>query len=144
MLLLQATTHASADLPGGYGVALVQALLALAAVCILAWTVLRWSAGRGLGSLGGGQRIQVIERAHLDARRTLYLVKIGERAFLVGAGDTGAPSLLAEIPARELPPAKPGVRFGDLLARRAPETSGLREEAIREDDQRDPGDVREE
>jgi flagellar biosynthetic protein FliO len=117
MLLLQASAHA-ADLPGGYGVALFQALLALVAVCILAWTVLRWSAGRGLGSLGGGQRIQVIERAHLDARRTLYLVKIGERAFLVGAGETGAPSLLAEIPASELPAVKPGVRFSDVLKRR--------------------------
>jgi flagellar biosynthetic protein FliO len=114
MLLLQAT-H---DLPGGYGVALLQALLALLAVCILAWTVLRWSAGRGLGSLGGGQRIEVIERAHLDARRTLYLVKIGDRAFLVGAGESGAPSLLAEIPASELPPVKPGVRFADVLRRK--------------------------
>jgi flagellar biogenesis protein FliO len=143
MLLLQASTHAS-ELPGGYGVALLQALLALCAVCILAWTVLRWSAGRGLGSLGGGQRIQVIERAHLDARRTLYLVKIGARAFLVGAGDSGAPSLLAEIPASELPPAKPGIRFADVLKRRAAEPSGLGEEAVGKDDQRDPGEVREE
>lgn len=139
MLLLQATSHA-ADLPGGYGVALVQALLALVAVCILAWTVLRWSAGRGLGSLGGGQRIQVIERAHLDARRTLYLVKIGERAYLVGAGETGAPSLLAEIPVSELPPAKPGVRFADVL-KRAGEGKRLGEEAVQKDDQRDPGEV---
>lgn len=145
-LLLQASTHASADLPGGYGVALVQALLALVAVCILAWTVLRWSAGRGLGALGGGKRIEVIERAHLDARRTLYLVKIGERTYLVGAGETGAPALIAEIPAGELPPAKPGVRFADVLGRArsvagegAPKRLG--EEAVAEDDQRDPGEV---
>ncbi|MFO0684303.1 MAG: flagellar biosynthetic protein FliO [Sandaracinus sp.] len=116
MLLLQATTT-HADLPGGYGVALVQALLALVAVCILAWTVLRWTAGRGLGALGGGQRIEVLERTHLDAKRTLYLVKIGERAFLVGAGDGGAPALLAEIPTKDLPPAKPAVRFADVLRR---------------------------
>lgn len=119
MLFLQASAHHAADVPGGYGVALVQALLALLAVCILAWTVLRWSAGRGLGGLGGGQRIEILERAHLDARRTLYLVKIGERAYLVGAGDGGAPSLLAEIPASELPPAKP-TRFADVLARARP------------------------
>lgn len=128
MLLLQTSAHA-ADLPGGYGVALVQALLALVAVCILAWTLLRWSAGRGLGSLGGGQRIQVIERAHLDARRTLYLVKIGDRAFLVGAGETGAPSLLAEIPASELPAAKPGVRFVDVLKRSHPTEAKTDEKA---------------
>jgi flagellar biogenesis protein FliO len=141
-VLLQASTHAH-DLPGGYGVALVQALLALVAVCILAWTVLRWSAGRGLGALGGGQRIHVIERAHLDARRTLYLVKIGERAFLVGAGETGAPSLLAEIPASELPPAKPGVRFADVLRRSGEGSKRLGEEPVAEDDQRDPSEVRE-
>lgn len=117
MLLLQATTT-HADLPGGYGVALVQALLALIAVCILAWIVLRWTAGRGLGALGGGQRVEVLERTHLDARRTLYLVKIGERAFLVGAGEGGAPSLLAEIPVKDLPPAKPAVRFSDVLRRK--------------------------
>lgn len=117
-LLLQTAAHAG-DLPGGYGVALVQSLLALVAVCILAWAVLRWSAGRGLGGLGGGQRIEVIERAHLDARRTLYLVKIGERAFLVGAGESGAPSLLAEIPMSELPAGKPGVRFADVLRRKS-------------------------
>lgn len=121
MLLLQASARA-ADLPGGYGVALVQALLALVAVCILAWSVLRWSAGCGLGGLGGGQRIKVLERAHLDARRTLYLVQIGDRTLLVGAGETGAPSLLAEIAAGELPPAKPGVRFADVLKRSHPET----------------------
>ena len=144
LLLLQTTTSHGADLPGGYGVALAQSLLALVAVCILAWVVLRWSAGRGLGSLGGGQRIRVIERAHLDARRTLYLVQIGERAFLVGAGESGAPSLLAELPASELPPARPGVRFADVLKGRVARADRRAEEAVREDDQRDPGEVREE
>ena len=117
MLLLQASAHASSDVPGGYAVALVQTLLALAAVCILAWVVLRWSAGRGLAGLAGGQRIEVLERAHLDARRTLYLVKIGERAFLVGAGDGGAPSLLAEIPASELPAVRATRSFAEVLGR---------------------------
>lgn len=115
-LLLQTATH-GADLPGGYGVALVQALLALVAVCILAWTVLRWSAGRGLGSLGGGKRIRVIERAHLDARRTLYLVQIGERVLVVGAGESGAPALLAELAATDLPPVEAGASFADVLGR---------------------------
>jgi len=39
-MLLQAT-DAAAELPGGYGLALLQALLALGAVCVLAWSVLR-------------------------------------------------------------------------------------------------------
>lgn len=89
--------------PGGYGVALLQTLLALAAVCVLAWVVLRWSARRGIGLARG--RVRVIERAPLDGRRSLYLVAVGERVFLIGAGDGGAPALLAEIDPSELPPA---------------------------------------
>lgn len=96
--LLQSTA------PGGYGVALLQTLLALAAVCILAWVVLKWSARRGLG-LGRGGRVRVIERVPLDGRRSLYLVEIGERVLLIGAGEGGAPALLAELDPAELPPA---------------------------------------
>jgi flagellar biogenesis protein FliO len=117
-IFLQAAARAS-DLPGGYGVALLQTLLALAAVCILAWTVLRWTSGRGLGGLGGG-RIEILERAHLEPRRMLHLVRIGTRTFLVGTGESGPPSLLAEIPANELPDAKPGTTFADVLKRVRP------------------------
>ncbi len=90
--------------PGGYGVALLQTLLALGAVCILAWVVLRWSARRGLG-LGRPGRVRVLERVPLDGRRALYLIEIGERVLLVGAGEGGAPALIAELDASELPPA---------------------------------------
>lgn len=96
--LLQSTA------PGGYGVALLQTLLALAAVCILAWVVLRWSARRGLG-LGRPGRVRVLERVPLDGRRSLYLIEIGERVLLIGAGEGGAPALLAELDPSELPPA---------------------------------------
>lgn len=103
-------------LPGGYGLALVQTLLALAAVCVLAWVVLRWSARRGLGT--GRGRVRVIERTPLDGRRSLYLVEVGERVLLIGAGDGGAPSVLAELDPAELPPAPaPPPSLPDLLAR---------------------------
>jgi len=116
--LLQ-TAAERADLPGGYGVALLQTLLALGAVCILAWVVLRWGARRGMGIGMGRGRVRVIDRVPLDARRSLYLVQIGERVLLVGAGDGGSPSLLLEIEASELPP-EPEARqrsFADILRR---------------------------
>ena len=79
--------------PGGYGVALLQTLLALAAVCILAWVVLKWSRGRGLAM--GGRRVKVLERVPLDGRRSLYLVEVAGRVLL-------DPDALPEVP--EAPP----------------------------------------
>lgn len=103
--LLWQAGDAAAELPGGYGVALLQTLLALAAVCILAWVVLRWAARRGLGVGAPGARVQVLERIALDARRTLWLVRVGERVLLIGGGDDGPPALLAELREDELPSA---------------------------------------
>jgi flagellar biosynthetic protein FliO len=116
-VLLQASTllqasGAARDLPGGYGASLLQSLLALAAVCILAWVVLRWSAQRGLGL---GRRVRVLERVPLDARRWVYLVQIGERVLVVGAGDGASPTLLAEMKASELPEAPPARSFVEVL-----------------------------
>lgn len=97
--------------PSGYGVALLQTLLALAAVCVLAWALLRFGARRGLGVSRG--RVRVLERVPLDHRRALYLVGIGERIWLIGVGDGGAPALLAELDPSELPP--PAERPAGLL-----------------------------
>ena len=104
------------DLPGGYGVSLLQTLLALAAVCILAWVVLRWSAKRGLG-IGGGRRVKVLERVPLDHRRALYLVEVAGRVLLIGAGDASAPNVLAELDPDELPDVPKAKSFGALIAR---------------------------
>lgn len=114
--LLQA---AQAELPGGYGAALLQALLALGGVCVLAWVVLRFGARRGFGVGARGGRVTVLERVPLDPRRSLYLVKVGERILLLSAGDGAAPALVAELAEDELPevdvPSK--VRFSDVIGR---------------------------
>ncbi len=112
--LLQATTEP--ELPGGYGIALLQSLLALMAVCILAWVLLRWASRRGLGT-GSGKRVKVIERISLDARRSLYLVEIGGKVLLLGAGDGASPTLLAELDPDAIPEPEPGKKFADVLAR---------------------------
>ncbi|RZO47765.1 MAG: flagellar biosynthetic protein FliO [Sandaracinaceae bacterium] len=101
--------------PGGYGVALLQTLLALAAVCILAWVVLKWSSRRGLGL--SGRRVKIIERVPLDGRRSLYLIEVAGRVLLVGAGDQGAPSVLAEIDPEELPELPEPQPLSDLVAK---------------------------
>ncbi len=104
--------------PGGYGVALLQTLLALAAVCVVAWAVLRWISQRGLAGFGNGARVRVLERVILDGRRTLWLIRIGERELLIGAGEGGAPAVLADVGAERAlggGPPRPAA-FAPLLA----------------------------
>lgn len=109
-----------AQLPGGYGAALLQTLLALLAVCILAWVVLRWASRKGLG-IGRGKRIRVLEKMPLDARRALHLVEVGGRVLLVGTGDAAAPTLLTEIDPQSLPETSaPAASFKDVLDRVRP------------------------
>lgn len=107
------------ELPTGYGAALLQTLLALIAVCILAWVVLRWASRKGfaMGSTSG--RVRVLERVALDPRRSLYLVQVGDRVLLLGAGEGASPALLAELDPDALPeaPAAPKLAFADVLAR---------------------------
>lgn len=113
--VLQATAR---PLPGGYGVALVQSLLALVAVCILAWVVLRWSAKAGLGT-GRGEHLEVLERMALDARRSVVVVRVGKRMLLLGVGEHAAPSLITELDPEELPRrAAPQISFLDVLRKR--------------------------
>ncbi len=94
----------------------------LAAVCILAWVVLRWGAKRGFALSGQGARVRVIERIALDARRSLYLVRVGDKILLLGAGDQSAPAVLAELSPADVPeaPARaPAKSFADVLKRLA-------------------------
>jgi len=109
-----------AAVPGGYGWALLQALVSLLVVCLLAWLLLRFAARSGMGLPGAGRRVRVLERVVVDARRSLLLVAVGERVFLIGSGEGGALSLIAEMDHSELPEveaAPPRPSFAEVLAR---------------------------
>lgn len=115
----------------GYGVQLVQSLLALAAVCVVAWWVLRWAARRGLGRAPQGRNIRVLERVSLDGQKSLYLVEVGKRMLLIGSSEH-ALSTLAELRAdeiartTELSQPAPVVRFSDVLKRLRGDDTGPR------------------
>jgi len=97
----------------------VQSLLALVAVCVLAWVVLRWSARAGLG-IGRGEHLEVVERMALDARRSIVVVRVGKRLLLLGVGEQAAPSLLTELDPDELPRREaPKVSFLEVLRKRS-------------------------
>ena len=82
----------------GYLDGLVPILLALGVLCILLWLVTRWLARRRMGP---GARydtaVSVLRRIPLDRRRHLHLVRVADRVLLVGTGDGGPPSLIADI-----------------------------------------------
>jgi flagellar biogenesis protein FliO len=86
---------------GGYLAQMLQALFALAGVCVLAWAVLRMLARRGfgVGAPRGPSGVHVVERIPLDARRALFVVRAGERTLLLASGDAGAPRLITELSA---------------------------------------------
>lgn len=94
----------------------VQLVVTLLAVCGLAIVILfgmrRAGSGRGRGPM------KLVGHLVLDARRAIYLVRVGEQVLVVGVGDGGF-TKLGEMAASELPgeaevtPAP----FGDVLAR---------------------------
>jgi flagellar biogenesis protein FliO len=95
----------------------VETLVMLVAVAALVVLVL--SAGRRLGMGRSGGPLELVGRLPLDGRRAVYLVRVGETVYVVGASESGL-SKLGEIPKDgiELPKSDTGPRgFRDVLAR---------------------------
>jgi flagellar biogenesis protein FliO len=96
----------------------IQTVATLAAVCALAAVVL-WAARRaGVGRPAGP--ITLVGRLPLEARRSIYLVRVGEVVLVVGAGEGGF-TKLGEVPATSLPASQASassfVPFADVLSR---------------------------
>jgi flagellar biogenesis protein FliO len=95
---------------------LIETFVTLVAVCALAYVVL-WGARRlGVGRPRGP--IELYGHLPLDARRAIYLVKVGPQVLVVGVGEGGF-TKLGEIAATELPrvEASAGATFPEVLAR---------------------------
>jgi flagellar biogenesis protein FliO len=95
---------------------LIETLVTLGAVCALAVLVL-WGARRmGVGRPSGPIELQ--GHLPLDARRAIYLVKVGPQVYVVGVGEAGF-TKLGEVPASELPAAEPASAgtFAAIFAR---------------------------
>ncbi len=99
-----------------YGGYVIETFVTLLAVCALAVLVL-WGARRvGIGRPSGP--IELLGHLPLEARRGIYLVKVGAQVFVVGVGEGGF-TKLGEIPADALPvvESSAGATFGDVLSR---------------------------
>ncbi|MDD9934621.1 MAG: flagellar biosynthetic protein FliO [Myxococcales bacterium] len=105
-LLLQAATGTAT---GSYAGDVLRTVVALVAVCLIAWLSLRLLAARGgLPGLPLGADpdapVRVLRRIPLEPRRNLYLVRAGSRVLLIGVGEGGAPRLVAELDPADLEP----------------------------------------
>jgi flagellar protein FliO/FliZ len=105
----------AAQLPGIGWQSLALSFASLGVVCVLAWGALRLLAGRGIGRASGA--VRVLARCPLEPRRSVYVVEVAGRCFLLGVGD-GPMALLAELDGEKIPkPAETGAPFADVLAR---------------------------
>jgi flagellar protein FliO/FliZ len=99
-----------------YGGYIVQTFVTLLAVCAIAFAILYGARRLGIGRPRGP--ISLVGQLPLDARRSIYLVKVGEQVIVVGASEAGF-TKLGELDAKQVPseaePAPPA--FAEILAR---------------------------
>jgi flagellar protein FliO/FliZ len=97
---------------------LVETFVTLLGVVVVAAVVLVGARRLGIGAPSGP--LELVGRLPLDARRAVYLVRVGENVLVLGSSEAGLVKL-SEVPRAELPVAeKEGARsFGDVLRRLA-------------------------
>ena len=74
---------------------IIKMVLALVAIGLLFWWVVRLTKKGTLGT-GGGPQMRILSRVALNRSSTLSLVEVAGRRFVVGAGDS-AVSLITEV-----------------------------------------------
>jgi flagellar biogenesis protein FliO len=99
---------------GSYASYIVQTLVTLVAVCAIAFVVLYGARRLGIGRPRGP--ISLVGLLPLDARRSIYLVKVAEQVIVVGASEAGF-TKLGELAAGAVPPEEPAPAFADVLAK---------------------------
>ena len=101
---------------GPYAGYMLQMFVTLLAVCVLAFVVLFGARRLGVGRPRGP--IELVGLLPLDARRSIYLVKVAGQVIVVGASEAGF-TKLGEMAAGDLPTqetAEPNA-FSEVLAR---------------------------
>ncbi len=102
-----------------YAAPLLETFVTLLAVCAIAFLVLYGARKIGIGRARGP--VELAGHLPLDARRAIYLVKVGASVLVVGVGEGGF-TKLGEVPATDLPAGNDDgdtrpTPFGRVLAR---------------------------
>jgi flagellar protein FliO/FliZ len=104
---------------GSYASYVVQTIVTLVAVCGVAFVVLYGARRLGIGRPRGP--IELVGLLPLDARRSIYLVKVAGQVLVVGASESGF-TKLGELASSEVPlgterELATSTRFADVFAR---------------------------
>ncbi|MCA9586535.1 MAG: flagellar biosynthetic protein FliO [Myxococcales bacterium] len=99
-----------------YASYVVQTFVTLLAVCGVAFVVLYGARRLGIGRPTGP--VELVGQLPLDARRSIYLVKVGPQVLVVGVSEAGF-AKLGELSAKDVPTSIPAASppFADILAR---------------------------
>ena len=101
---------------------LIQLLVVAVITLGLGYAALKFTREK-MGPLAKGKAIAILERLPIDPKRSLLIVGVGQRRWLVGMGDTGFQSL-AELNAEDLAvverPSGPSADFGKLVENAEP------------------------
>jgi flagellar protein FliO/FliZ len=95
----------------------LQAMVTVLAIVVLAVLVIYGGRRFGLGRPSGP--LELVGRLPLDARRAVYLVRVGKVVYVVGASEGGL-TRLGEMDAEAVPPAPSGTggsTFAEVLGR---------------------------
>jgi flagellar protein FliO/FliZ len=97
---------------------IVETLVTLSGVVVLAVLVLYGGRRLGVGRPSGP--LELVGRLPLDARRAVYLVRVGKLVYVVGASEGGL-TRLGELDADAVPGGShlPSQRFADIFAKLA-------------------------
>jgi flagellar biogenesis protein FliO len=106
---------------GAYGSYIVQTFVTLLAVCAIAYAVLYGARRLGVGRPRGP--ISLVGQLPLDARRSIYLVKVADQVIVVGASEAGFTKLgdISPEQAKLLDVPEEKSVFADLLRKKMKE-----------------------
>jgi flagellar protein FliO/FliZ len=95
---------------------IVETLVTLLGIVVLAVVVLYGGRRLGVGRSSGP--LELVGRLALDARRAVYLVRVGKLVYVLGASEGGL-TRLGELDADAVPAdlGPPTPRFADILAK---------------------------
>lgn len=78
-----------------FGWLLVKTILAMAFILALAYVVIRYLFPLfRMGAQSRGSNIRIIDRAGLEPRRSLFIVRIGKKLALLGTSEQGISKLM--------------------------------------------------